>query len=147
MSLFDRFKKNKTLPYHSAQPTPVKPAEKSASASADKDKKETVASQARPPVGASLRPYEIISHPVVSEKSAHAEAQNTYTFVVARQATKQAVKEAVKAIYGVRPVAVRTINVEGKEKRFGRTIGRRGDWKKALVTLPKGQTIQVHEGV
>ena len=91
--------------------------------------------------------YRVLVRPLVSEKSAHAETRSVYTFVVAKDATKTQIKAAVEQVYGVRPTQVRTIHTEGKEVRFGRTIGRRKDWKKAIVTLPAGQTISIHTGV
>ncbi len=91
--------------------------------------------------------YRVIVRPLVSEKAAHAETKGVYTFVVTKDATKTQVIAAVEQVYGVRPTQVRTVNVEGKEVRFGRTIGRRKDWKKAIVTLPAGQTISIHTGV
>lgn len=89
----------------------------------------------------------ILIRPIVSEKTTMQEMQQVYTFEVARHATKVDVQRAIQAVYGVKPVAVRTVNVEGKRVRFGRTLGRRADWKKACVTLPKGKTISIHEGV
>lgn len=89
----------------------------------------------------------ILVKPLVSEKAAIAETANTYTFVVTNDATKLTVKRAVKEVYGVMPIRVRMLNVQGKYVRFGRGYGRRSDWKKAIVTLPKGQTIRIHEGV
>ena len=88
----------------------------------------------------------VLTHPLVSEKAAHAEAQNVYTFVVARDTNKYAIKQAVKDIYGVMPMKVRIMNYEGKVAQGGRG-GRRSDWKKAVVTLAKGQSIRIHEGV
>ena len=90
---------------------------------------------------------EILRWPVVTEKSTLAQSQNIYTFMVAKAATKSSVKSAVKAVYGVRPSAVHMINVQGKWIRFGKAMGRRSDYKKALVTLPKGKTITIHQGV
>jgi len=91
--------------------------------------------------------HRVLQHPLVSEKAAVAEANSVYTFVINRKASKDAVRQAIKDIYGVSPDRVRMINVEGKKARHGRSLGRRGDWRKALVTLPKGQTISAHEGV
>lgn len=89
----------------------------------------------------------VIIKPAVTEKSAIAESFNKYTFFVDRNATKKQIKAAINEIYGVMPAAVNLINIEGKNVRFGRHQGRRSDRKKALVTLPKGKTISVHEGV
>lgn len=89
----------------------------------------------------------ILVRPLVSEKSAVMESRGIYTFVVARTATKNSVRQAVHDLYGIRPIDVRIVNVQGKMSRAARTMGKRSDWKKAMVTLPKGNTIQVHEGV
>ncbi len=97
--------------------------------------------------GRSGSAYRVLVRPLVSEKAAHAEIKGVYTFVVTKDATKTQVMAAVEQVYGVRPAQVRTVNVEGKEVRFGRTVGRRKDWKKAIVTLPAGQTISIHTGV
>jgi large subunit ribosomal protein L23 len=97
--------------------------------------------------GAVGEAYRILAHPLVSEKAVHAEARGTYTFVVKPAINKSMVKQAVKQVYGVWPKSVRVVNVEGKRLRFGRSFGKRQDWKKAIVTLPKGKTISIHEGV
>ena len=91
--------------------------------------------------------YRILKRPVVSEKAAMAEANGVYTFVVANDANKPNIKKAIKQVYGVIPKKVRIINVEGKKVRFGRQFGRRSDWKKAIITLAKNQSINIHEGV
>lgn len=91
--------------------------------------------------------YRILIKPVVSEKASIAESFNAYSFIVAKDASKKHIKEAVQQIYGVKPEKVRVINVEGKELRVKTGSARRGDWKKAIVTLPKGQSINIHEGV
>ena len=91
--------------------------------------------------------YRILIKPVVSEKASIAESFNAYTFKVAKNASKKHIKEAVEQIYGVKPEKVRIINVEGKELKVKIGSARRGDWKKAIVTLPKGQSINIHEGV
>lgn len=91
--------------------------------------------------------YRILIKPVVSEKASIAESFNAYSFVVAKDASKGQVKEAVQQIYGVKPEKVRIINMQGKVLRVRTGFGRRGDWKKAIVTLSKGQSIDIHEGV
>lgn len=90
---------------------------------------------------------EALIRPVVSEKAAQNEGRGVYTFLIKPEATKVEVKQAVKQTYGVVPTKVRVMNMEGKRVRFGRRRGRRSDWKKAIVTLPKGRTISIHEGV
>lgn len=89
----------------------------------------------------------VLVRAIVSEKSSMNEARSVYTFEVVKSATKIDIKNAVRAQYGVQPHTVRMINVEGKNVRFGRYMGRRNDWKKAIVSLPKGTTLDVHEGV
>ena len=83
----------------------------------------------------------------MSEKAAMHEATGTYTFKVHPRATKIAIKKAIQSIYHVSPVSVRVMHTQGKAVRFGRFLGKRKDWKKAIVTLPKGTTIAIHEGV
>lgn len=89
----------------------------------------------------------VLIRPLISERSATAESFGAYTFVVANSATKHAVREAIFSTYGVRPIKVRVMNVEGKILRSGKHEGRRSDWKKAIVTLKKGDSIHIHEGV
>lgn len=91
--------------------------------------------------------YRILLRPLLSEKTTRAESKGVYTFSVASGATKPEIMKAVERVYGVKPTQVRTVVVEGKSVRFGRTTGRRRGWKKALVTLPKGSTITIHTGV
>lgn len=91
--------------------------------------------------------YAVLIRPVLSEKTARQEAEGLYTFAVAKNATKNSIKQAVRQVYGVVPIGVRMINGQGKWVRFGRFTGRRTDCKKALVVLKKGQSIRIHEGV
>lgn len=90
---------------------------------------------------------DILVRALVTEKSAVKQSENKYSFVVANSANKDMVKKAVFEVYGVKPVAVNILNVQGKFIRFGNHYGKRSDYKKAVVTLPKGKTIVVHEGV
>lgn len=89
----------------------------------------------------------VLIAPVMSEKAMQGEMQGKYTFFVAREATKIQVKQAVASIYGVLPVRVRMINTDGNNVRFGRFTGRRAATRKAVVTLPAGKQIAIHEGV
>ena len=89
----------------------------------------------------------VIVRPLITEKAAHHQSTGVYTFAVRKDVNKHEVARAVAALYGVKPVMVRMINAPGKTTNFRRTVGRRGSWKKALITLPKGSTIQVHENV
>lgn len=91
--------------------------------------------------------YKVLVKPLVTEKVSNLGVLNKYIFAVALSANKIEVAKAIKEIYGVKPVGVNIINMQGKKARYGRISGRRKDWKKAIVTLPKGETIKVYEGV
>jgi len=86
----------------------------------------------------------VLSAPVVSEKSAIvADTSNQFVFKVAKNATKLEVKNAVELMFDVKVESVRVLNVKGKIKRFGRTLGKRSDWKKAYVKLQSGHNIEL----
>jgi len=89
----------------------------------------------------------VIVKPLISEKAATLTSGNQYVFVVRKNANRIQVRNAIKQMYGVTPISVNVLNVRGKKVRFGRRIGKRSNWKKAIVTLPAGQTINVYEGV
>jgi len=107
----------------------------------------TEAPVANKTAASSVASSRVIVKPLITEKAAVAQSLNKYAFIVRRDATKEQIKKAVKDIYGETPATVNVINVEGKARRYGKYTGRRGDFKKALVTLPKGKTIAIHEGV
>jgi large subunit ribosomal protein L23 len=93
-------------------------------------------------------PRTVILRPVVTEaSSALQETQRTYTFIVAKDANKLEIRHAVQALFGVRVEAVRTANYQGKWRRVGRSLGRRPAYKKAVVRLAEGDSIDVYEGV
>lgn len=86
----------------------------------------------------------ILSAPIVSEKSANvADSSNQFVFKVAKTATKLQIKNAVELMFNVKVESVRVLNVKGKIKRFGRTLGKRSDWKKAYVKLQSGHSIEL----
>jgi len=86
------------------------------------------------------RPQQVLKLPVITEKSTHLkENLQTLTFRVARGANKQEIKDAVEKIFKVKVATVRTALCHGKIRRQGRFSGRRPDWKKAYVTLKKGE--------
>jgi len=93
-------------------------------------------------------PRTVILRPIVTERStALQEDMRTYTFIVAKDANKLEVRHAVQALFGVRVESVRTANYQGKWRRVGRSIGRRAAYKKAVVRLADGDSIDVYEGV
>lgn len=86
----------------------------------------------------------VLYAPIVSEKSSNAADQNNqFVFKVKKSATKLQIKNAVELMFGVEVAAVRVLNVKGKIKRFGRTLGKRSDWKKAYVKLQSGHNIEL----
>jgi large subunit ribosomal protein L23 len=91
-------------------------------------------------------PRDIILQPVVSEKSYDLiEAVNTYTFEVHPRTNKTEIRQAVETIFGVKVVAVNTVNRKGKRKRTGYKVGTRSDSKRALVKLAAGESIDIFE--
>ena len=91
------------------------------------------------------RLYQVLKAPVFSEKSQIlGDTLGVQVFKVDTNATKKEIKKAVELMFeGVEVVTVNTLNVKGKTKRLGRTVGRRQDFKKAYVTLKAGQDVQV----
>lgn len=89
---------------------------------------------------------DILIRPIISEKSTAAMADRRYTFEVHPDANKVQIKQAVEEIFKVKVQKVNTMNVRGKRKRVGRSVGYRSDWKKAIVTLAEGQSIPIFEG-
>lgn len=88
------------------------------------------------------RIFQVLLAPHVSEKaSVVGEANNQFVFRVAKDADKLEIRRAVEALFNVKVRSVRTLNVKGKRKFFGRVAGRRSDWKKAYVALEAGQDI------
>lgn len=84
----------------------------------------------------------IIKAPVISEKSTiAADTSNQFVFKVQKSASKPEIKRAVELMFGVEVDGVKVANVKGKAKRFGRTLGKRPDWKKAYVKLKPGHDI------
>jgi large subunit ribosomal protein L23 len=92
--------------------------------------------------------YEIIRRPVITEKtSIQKEEANQVTFEVDRCANRIEIRRAIEKIFKVKVADVRTMQIKGKVKRRGRTLGKRRDWKKAIVTLMPGERIDFFEGV
>ena len=93
-------------------------------------------------------PQDIIITPVITERSMDNLQAGKYTFKVAKDANKSEIKKAVEKLFGVNVDKVTTMNVNGKEKRVGRYVGRTASWKKAIVTLTEdSQAIEFFEGM
>ena len=90
--------------------------------------------------------HDIVLRPVVTEKSAHAEAgQKTYVFEVGIGTNKIQIRDAVQRLFGVTVESVKTSIVRGKTRRSGKYSGRRSDWKKAYIRLAEGDLLNFHE--
>ncbi len=96
---------------------------------------------------ATLRQYDVVRSPHITEKSTMASEHNAVVFKVANDATKPEIKAAVEALFNVKVTAVNTIVQKGKTKRWKGKPYRRSDFKKAIVTLAEGSSIDVTTGI
>jgi large subunit ribosomal protein L23 len=95
-----------------------------------------------------MNPHDVIRRPLITEKSTAGAAEGRYTFEVALHANKVQIKQAVQAIWpAVHVLKVNTAIMPGKPRRVGRSAGVRPDWKKAVVTLRRGERIEFFEGL
>ena len=91
--------------------------------------------------------HRTIVRPIVTEQSSMAyQARGEYTFRVASDATKTTIRNAIEKLFGVKVTGVWTSNQRGKARRVGQQVGRRPHWKKAVVKLKDGDTIDIFEG-
>jgi len=92
--------------------------------------------------------YRIIKRPLITEKGTRQKEQlNQLAFEVDRRANKILVRNTIESIFKVKVLDVKVMNVKGKERRVGRNVGRRPDWKKAIVRLAPGEKIESFEGI
>ena len=92
-------------------------------------------------------PRDLLIRPIVTEKTSVMLPENTSTYQVPLDANKVEIRQAVEAIFGVKVLSVNTIRVLGKTKRMGRYVGKRSDYKKAIVKLAEGNAIPLFEGM
>ncbi|MFA5886473.1 MAG: 50S ribosomal protein L23 [Patescibacteria group bacterium] len=85
--------------------------------------------------------------PLITEKATNLSAENKYIFIVSDKANKIEIAKAIEALYQVKPLKVNLINVLGKKVVRGKIKGQRSSWRKAIITLAKGETIKIYEGV
>lgn len=91
---------------------------------------------------------DIISQAILSEKSTIIkEKENKYVFKVNPLANKHEIRQAIETAFGVKVTDIKTVNVKGKTKRLGRFEGKRSSWKKAIIGLKEGNTIEIFENV
>lgn len=88
-------------------------------------------------------PRQVVIRPIISEHSYDLMENNTYTFEVAKEANKVEIAQAVEAIFDVTVVKVNTLNVKAKPKRVRYQLGKTRTWKKAMVTLKEGDSIEL----
>jgi large subunit ribosomal protein L23 len=96
---------------------------------------------------AKISDYSVLHRPVITEKSAAMNGDNSIVFEVCRKASKDEIKAAIERVFNVKVTGVRTCNYLGKKKRTMRSSGRRVNYKKAYITLKEGQRIDVVEGL
>lgn len=148
MSIFDRFKKKPKADEGAKTPTPSVsvPQEPQKEVKAAPSTAVAPAAEKRPKVLHKNSGAErILFSPVVTEKSAHLQAVNQYAFDVHPRASKNEIAKAVEDAYGVKPVAVNVVSVASKFRRYGRHAGMTKRRKKAIVTLKKGDHIELFE--
>lgn len=114
---------------------------------ADTAKKTEVKSEAKKNQSEASAAYRVLLRPLVTEKGSHLGVENKYLFEVGYDTNKIEVGKAIEAAYGVKPTKVNIMKFDGKKVSRGRNQGQRKRWKKAIVTLPKGKTIQIYEGI
>ncbi|CAC9924976.1 ribosomal protein L23 [Aedoeadaptatus coxii] len=85
-----------------------------------------------------MKNFDIIIRPVITEKTMADMEEDKYTFEVAKKSNKSEIKKAIEEIFSVKVAKVNTMNMTGKVKRQGMNVGKRPDWKKAIVTLAPG---------
>ncbi|WP_431268109.1 50S ribosomal protein L23 [Dankookia sp. P2] len=99
------------------------------------------------PILSKEKMYQTILSPLVTEKATALSEQNQFVFRVSLEATKPEIKASVEALFGVKVLDVNTLVVKGKTKRFKGRPGQRSDWKKAMVKLADGQSIDLTTGL
>ncbi|MBW1804869.1 MAG: 50S ribosomal protein L23 [Deltaproteobacteria bacterium] len=92
--------------------------------------------------------YSVIKEPHIAEKAnLQKELNNQVSFKVDKRANKVEIRKAVETIFKTKVLDVKTLNMKGKKRRVGRNIGKRPDWKKAIVKLAPGENIEFFEGM
>jgi large subunit ribosomal protein L23 len=92
--------------------------------------------------------YQVIKEPHITEKAnIQKEGTNQITFRVHKKANKVEIRKAVETFFKTKVLDVRTMNVRGKRRRMGKTVGKKSDWKKAVVRLAPGENIEFFEGM
>ncbi len=91
--------------------------------------------------------FKVLLHPVITEKTTYLEGDNQYCFEVSPRTNKIEIKKVIEGTFGVHVESVRIANIKGKQVRYGRMSGSRKNRKKAIVTVKKGERIEIHKQV
>ena len=92
--------------------------------------------------------YDVIIRPIITENSMDMASDKKYVFKVAKDSNKTEIRKAVEEIFGVEVAKVNTVNVNGKTKRMGRTVGKTASYKRAIVTLTENsKEIEIFENL
>jgi large subunit ribosomal protein L23 len=94
-----------------------------------------------------IHPYAVVVRPLITEKATMLAGERKYAFEVARRANKNQIRNAIETAFNVQVMKVNTMNVRGKRRVVGRRVSETRSWKKAVVTLVEGDTIQIFEGI
>ena len=92
-------------------------------------------------------PRDLLIRPIITEKTSQMMSENKYTFQVPLDANKVEIRQAIETIFNVKVEKVNTVRVLGKTKRMGRFVGKRSDYKKAIVKLVAGEKLPIFEGM
>ena len=93
-----------------------------------------------------MNDYDVLIRPLLTEKiTSIREVKNLLAFAVHKRATRIDIRRAIEKIFNVKVLSVNVVNVKGKPKRQGRFLGKRSDWRKALVTLKPGEKVELYE--
>lgn len=94
-----------------------------------------------------IHPYAVVIRPLITEKATLLAGDRKYAFEVDRRANKNQIRNAVQKAFDVEVTSVNTMNVRGKRRTVGRRVSQTRSWKKAIVTLAEGDSIQIFEGI
>ncbi|MFH0853625.1 MAG: 50S ribosomal protein L23 [bacterium] len=89
--------------------------------------------------------HRLLLRPIITEKTGMLGTQRQYVFEVHPRANKPTIYKAIETVYGIKPTRINIINVRGRHVRYGRTTGSTKFWRKAIVTLPEGKSIDLYE--
>ena len=163
MGILDRFKKPTTGQTSTDEPAEkpkkevakvkVEPKKKVVSTEAEKPKEskkaeiENTETTEKKPKTEPAKIYNILVRPLITEKVTNLNKFNQYVFAVAEKANKIQIAHAIESRYGVKPLRVNVLNYSGKKVRYGRSSGKMKNWRKAIITLPEGKSLDIYSSV